>query len=256
MGPALIGRYSTWYVCWVMALLFVFNIEIWWLGSLFFFAQFSAINEHGALMSLALMCWQHCSLMPFILCQHSYSKTAKENQHMDVWTSMQLHLFVFVTCPCSVPPNQWRKPVIALLLLQREPCLTSLKVDLALPHQMVLEDNIHAKAEHLDWTALRLVLTGSLQMKWYIYEYNYNMNFDDSCKCILCFIRRTGGLLLQLLICWSTATLARKYIPLHGNNLNTCKRLLRTLNLLFCQSRHVGRIWSHSGEIPSDSVSH
>lgn len=32
----------------------------------------------------------------------------------------------------------------ALLLLWRQPGLTSLKVDLALPHQMVLEDNIVA----------------------------------------------------------------------------------------------------------------
>lgn len=51
MGPALIGRWNTWYVGWVTALLFVFNIEIWWLWNSFLHNS-RAKNEHWVFLQL------------------------------------------------------------------------------------------------------------------------------------------------------------------------------------------------------------
>lgn len=63
-----------------------------------------------------------------------------------------LHL----TCPCSGFSQSSEENITELLLLWRQPCLTCLKVDLALPHQMVLEDNIIAKLSSLSLLHLEL----------------------------------------------------------------------------------------------------
>lgn len=60
------------------------------------------------------------------------------------------------------------------------------------------------------------------------------MTFHNYCKVFGFFFRRTGGLWLQLLMCRLTAVLTSMYLPLLGNNLNTCKCLLFPSHLTHC----------------------
>lgn len=133
------------------------------------------------------------------------------------WKQIALHL----TCPCSGFSQSSEENITELLLLWRRACLTSLKVDLALPHQMVLEDNIIAKLSRLSLLHLELFPLEACRWNEIFRNHFYKM-FANKCKLSLCFIRRTGGLLLRLPTCWSTATLTRKYLPLRGNNLSPC----------------------------------
>lgn len=130
MGPALIGRCNTWYVCRVVALLFVFNIEIWWRRNSFLHNS-RAKNEHWVLWQLPRVLTALYDALYLVSTQLLKDSKGKSTSQCVNFQLVDTHLscvylhenymeeiptVFIVTCPCWPFPNHLRKSSIALLL--------------------------------------------------------------------------------------------------------------------------------------------